>query len=221
MSTKAAVKNTFIHINESDEELLPMRRFKSIPSDVGHAAVVFPHSPESTESGPAETVIADDMAVRSKLDAKAARWQSSAQRADALMSQAELLMQVVKAGLESSGKVLTVELLGKSYGMHVALAWIRPEDLLHVDSLLTQAKDTLLCASAAAEDVCMLGSSTAPFTQRPHGFAVVLAENPADMPNACWHMYNKGCCRRGRSCRWKHPQHTVELSVAFAVSAGV
>jgi hypothetical protein len=180
------------------------------------------------ESGPLDTVNHEDLAVRDNLNTEEGQCaaqrsgakQTNKQRSGALMSKAELLMRVVKAALESTGKVMTVELLGKSYGMPVALAWIRAEDFLYMESLLMLAKNTLLCASAAAEEVCILGNSLEPFTQRPHGFSVVLAEMPVDVTDVCWDAYRKGCCCRGHSCRWQHPQHTVELSVAFAVGTG-
>jgi hypothetical protein len=200
---KASIKNTFIHIPESDEGALTMRRFNSVPSRVRRTASAFPLSSsgdivdsisKSPQMGSSDRVNADSIVTRPKLNKSAARWQPASLRSEAVMMEAQVLMRHVKTALESHGRVLTVELLGKSYGMAVALAWIRPEDAVYTESLLTLARWTLLRTAALADDVCILGTSREPFTQRPQGFCAVLAETPADMSRACWHTYENGMC---------------------------
>lgn len=76
--------------------------------------------------------------------------------------------------------------------------------------LLQVAKDILLQKATKAGALCVLGN-TVQWTSS--GFIASLAELP-DPACACWGFYAKGCCHRGSSCAWQHPERSAPFRVA-------
>eukprot|EP00930_Biecheleria_cincta_P071386 TRINITY_DN588_c0_g1_i1.p1 TRINITY_DN588_c0_g1~~TRINITY_DN588_c0_g1_i1.p1 ORF type:complete len:279 (+),score=56.88 TRINITY_DN588_c0_g1_i1:112-948(+) len=91
----------------------------------------------------------------------------------------------------------TVNLVAKSHDVH-----------LH-QRLLQAAKDILLQRATKAGALCVLGNAV---QWTASGFIASLAELP-DPACACWGFYAKGCCRKGISCAWQHPERSAPFQV--------
>merc|ERR1719203_546357 len=92
---------------------------------------------------------------------------------------------------------------------------IRFEDTLHTETLLTLGKESLLRAAEGSKSLYVLGYKGRPFQPQPSGFVATLG-GMEDESQACWGMYEYGCCRQGGTCRWQHPAHTVPISVVVS-----
>jgi len=116
----------------------------------------------------------------------------------------------VLAGAES---VLSIDACEGDNGGWTVVAHLLPEDCVrHRERLLKLAKEALLQASAASQNVYVLGHRWRPFVATPFGFGARLAavKEPA---KACWGLLNKGVCAAGGHCRWEHPHFQANVSV--------
>jgi len=86
-----------------------------------------------------------------------------------------------------------------------------------MERLKTTAKEAMLSATSKSAKVFLIGCKQMPFTARPQGFCATLSEME-DEAEACWHMYNMGCCKRQNACRWKHPQTSVAFNFDIVVA---
>lgn len=57
-----------------------------------------------------------------------------------------------------------------------------------------------------------MGYTASPFRAKHHGFGGVLGLMN-DERQACWDIYENGCCSRGLACRWQHPMSVKRLYV--------
>mmetsp|Transcript_1521 Transcript_1521/g.3243 ORF Transcript_1521/g.3243 Transcript_1521/m.3243 type:complete len:207 (-) Transcript_1521:35-655(-) len=80
------------------------------------------------------------------------------------------------------------------------------ECLIHV------AKEALLYAAGASDNVFLLGYDASPFMPMSMGFGCAAAVMP-DETKACWATYSKGFCDRPGSCGLEHPKSQVAINV--------
>lgn len=73
--------------------------------------------------------------------------------------------------------------------------------------VVTKAKSVLLEAAANSQTVYVMGYEVYPFKDKSESeCAAMLAFMPVDwQQTACWDVYQKGKCCRGKTCKWRHP----------------
>lgn len=156
--------------------------------------------------------------VRTRLNAKAARWQPSAREGEQqlITRQVGHVMEQLQATLDFGVAPVKIEIHGAEMGQCCVVLWIRPADSWMTESLLIAAKEALLRVGQS-DKVFVLGYQGRPFTPQMHGFSAMLT-TVEEKTQACWELFKKGFCCRGTACRWQHPAMAYPVNVAVQLS---
>jgi len=122
------------------------------------------------------------------------------------------VVRAVTAALAGAKHVVGTDAIEAAHGWAI-VAHILPDDLHHVERVLSSVKEALLHVVKDTEDVYVLGYRWRPFTATPLGFTARLAAVRSSQ-QACWGLLSKGFCRLGARCPWEHPVHLTEVNVA-------
>ena len=80
------------------------------------------------------------------------------------------------------------------------------------EHVLSLAKNELFEATRESANIYIMGYAANPFMTKPHGFVTVLGDMQGD-GHACWDLYARNNCSRGRACQLIHPEFLVPINV--------
>lgn len=89
-----------------------------------------------------------------------------------------------------------------------------------VSEIIAKAKLLLLESAANSQSVYVMGYEAEPFKDKSRSECVaMLAFMPVEWQRAaCWDIYQKGKCHRGKACKWQHPGKRQLQPIRIVVS---
>jgi hypothetical protein len=137
----------------------------------------------------------------------------AADNADDMLASVENLLKL------ASG-ITNVKIESGSEGTLTSIAIQCDSSVAKVGDVLAQAKSVLLEAAANSQTVYVMGYEAQPFKDKSESeCAAMLVFMPVDWQRtACWDVYQKGKCCRGKHCKWRHPGHKQFQPIRIIVS---
>lgn len=133
---------------------------------------------------------------------------SSAPLFGSTLAEVGIVLNAARLILESSPSVASVNISAGPAGTiaNVSVKMVVNSPQIACASVAAIAKAALLESAASSKSVYVLGYESMPFHSDGHsiGFSSTLAVASCGS-STCWETFQKGCCPRGRKCKWQHP----------------